>query len=153
MSGAYRAGHEVVVTALAGAEKEGMMKKLILALLLLALPGLCVAQNKGNGAPKYDPTTEAVFSGTFTEIQDFTCPISGTLGSHLALKQADGTTIEVYLAPVRFMKQYEITLTPGPIKIVGSKVVFQDAPAVIARQVSQGENVFTLRDEKGKPYW
>src|SRR5579859_2602412 len=123
-----------------------MMKKLILALLLLSLPVLCAAQNKGNGVPKYDPATEATFTGTFTEIQDFNCPITGTLGSHLALKQADGTTIEVHLAPVKFMKQYEIALTPGPIKIVGSKVTFEDAPAVLARQVFQGDNMYALRD-------
>lgn len=129
------------------------MKKLILALLLVVVPVVCVAQSKGTTAPKYDPTTEAVFSGTFTDIQDFSCPISGTLGSHLTLKQADGTTIQVHLAPVKFMKQYEIALTPGPIKIVGSKVTFEGAPAVIARQVTQGENMYALRDEKGKPYW
>ena len=128
------------------------MKRLILALLILAVAP-AIAQTKASGAPKYDPTTEVTLTGTVTELKDFSCPISGTMGSHAELQQADGTIIEVHLAPVKFMKAYGIDVTAGPVTVVGSKVTFNGAPAIMARTLTQKGNVYQFRDEKGKPYW
>ncbi len=128
------------------------MKRLILALLVLAVAP-AVAQTKGNGAPKYDPATEVTITGTITELKDFNCPISGTLGSHAELQQADGTMIEVHLAPVKFMKSYGVDVSAGPVTVVGSKVTFNGAPTIEARTLTQKGNVYQFRDEKGKPYW
>ena len=52
---------------------------------------------------KYDKTTEVKIHGTVEEIQDFDCPISGSLGSHAVLKTSDGPIL-VHVAPVKFMK-------------------------------------------------
>lgn len=128
------------------------MKRLILALLVLAVAPV-IAQTKANGAPKYDAATEVSITGTVTELKDFNCPISGTMGSHAELQQADGTTIEVHLAPVKFMKEYGVDVTAGAVTVVGSKVMFNGAPTIMARTLTQKGNVYQFRDEKGKPFW
>jgi len=124
------------------------MKSLILTLLFLALSVTVVAQD----APKYDPATEVTLHGIVTQIKDFDCPVSGTLGRHVEVKLADGTIMEVHLAPVKFMNDYKIMVTNEPVMVVGSKVTFHDAPAVIARTFSQ-KTTYELRDPNGKPYW
>ena len=128
------------------------MKRLILALLILAVAP-AIAQTKGSTAPKYDPTTEVTLTGTVTELKDFSCPISGTMGSHAELQQADGTIIEVHMATVKFMKAYDVDVTAGPVTVFGSKLTFNGAPTIMARTLTQKGNVYQFRDEKGKPYW
>ena len=124
------------------------MRSLILTLLLLALSAIVVAQD----APKYDPATEVTVHGIVTQIKDFECPVSGTLGRHIEVKLADGTILEVHLAPVKFMNDFKINVTNEPVMVIGSKVTFHGAPAVIARTFSQ-KTTYELRDANGKPYW
>ena len=130
------------------------MKKLILALLIGELVASAVAQDKSrNTVPKYDPATESTLNGTVQEIKDFDCNFSRGVESHLELKMADGSVVEIHLAPVKFMKQYEIVITSGPVEVVGSKVTYQNSQTVLARKVSQGGNTYEFRDPHGKPYW
>ena len=124
------------------------MKRLILTLLLLAFSAIVVAQD----APKYDPATETTLHGIVVQIKDFECPISGTVGRHMEVKLADGSIVEVHLAPAKYMDDYKIVVTSEPVMVIGSKVTYHDAPAVIARTFSQ-KITYELRDTNGKPYW
>src|ERR1700758_3973083 len=129
-----------------------MVKRLILLLLIGAplmggLAASAAAQGKsGNPVPKYDPATEVTLKGTVQEIKDFDCKFSRGIESHLELKMADGSVMEIHLAPVKFMKDYGITIANGPVEVVGSKVTYQDSPTVLARKVTQGEMSYDLRD-------
>jgi hypothetical protein len=126
-----------------------MMKSLVLALMLFLLAALVVAQE---APPAYDPATEVTVRGVVTEVRDFSCPITATLGRHVEVRLADGSILEVHLAPAKFMNDFKINVTPGPITVVGSKVTFRGAPAVIARSFAQKNN-YELRNENGRPYW
>lgn len=106
------------------------------------------------GVPKYDPATESVFKGTVEEVRDRECPVSGGMGSHLILRLADGTTIEVHLAPTKFVKTYELVFNKGDqVEVTGSKVKLEGADTIFAREVKRGNDDFVFRDKDGKPVW
>ena len=101
-----------------------------------------------------DPATEATYKGTVEEITDRVCPVSGGMGSHLLLKLADGKTIEVHLATVKFVKMYELVFAKGDqIEVTGSKVKFEGVDTIFAREIKRGTDTFVFRDKDGKPIW
>jgi DNA/RNA endonuclease YhcR with UshA esterase domain len=126
---------------------------LILALLVLSLS--VAAQTPAKGlVPKYDKSTEAVFKGTVDDVHDRACPVSGGLGSHLMLKQADGTVIEVHLALTKFVTQYELVFHKGDVvEVTGVKVKFEGVDPIFARKIKRGDDEFLFRDNDGKPLW
>lgn len=126
---------------------------LILALAVALAPAFA-AQKSATGVPKYDPTTEAVFKGTVEAVTDRQCPVSGGMGSHVLLKLADGSTIEVHLATTKFLKIYELALNKGDeIEVTGSKVKFEGVDTIFARQVKHGNDTYVFRDKDGNPVW
>jgi len=121
---------------------------------VFAPPAARAASQAGAGVPKYDPATEAVFKGTVDEVKDRECPVSGGMGSHLILKLSDGTTIEVHLAPTKFVKTYELVFNKGDlVEVTGSKVKFEGVDTIFAREVKRGNDDFVFRDQNGKPVW
>src|SRR5262249_19109771 len=124
-------------------EEGGMtMKSRLLTLFfgfaILASASLWARPNAQpkEAAPRYDTVTEAVFKGTVAEVKDRECPVSGgRLGSHIVLKLGDGTTIEVHLAPTKFVSEYDLTFKPGDeLEVTGSKVTFEGVQTIFARE-------------------
>ena len=133
------------------------MKAWALAVLVALLACVAVAANQApaNGnAPKYDKATEVKLKGTVVEVRDYECPISGTMGAHVTLKVQDGSTIELHLAATKYVKSYEMVFNKGDeIEVVGSKVKFNDADTILAREITRGQDSFVFRDADGKPVW
>lgn len=126
---------------------------LALALLITAAP-LLAQQKQTNSVPKYDPAAETVFKGTVDEVRDRECPMSRGVGSHLMFKLGDGKTIEVHLAPTKFVKAYELTFNKGDqLEIRGTKVTFEGVETIFAREVKRGTDTFAFRDKEGNPIW
>lgn len=131
-----------------------------LALFLLAavagMVGGLIAQDKAaqnHATYVYNTTDQVTVEGTVQEVKDYKCPVTGTVGSHITVKTS-GDAIEVHLAPVTFMKEYEMVLHAGDnVKVVGAKILFEGKPALLAKTVKVGQETFTFRDEKGKPLW
>ena len=104
--------------------------------------------------PKYNAATEATFKGVIDDVHDRQCPISGGMGAHFNLKLADGKIIEVHLATTKFVKSYELVFAKGDeVQVIGSKVEFEGADAILAREVKRGNDDFVFRDPQGKPIW
>jgi DNA/RNA endonuclease YhcR with UshA esterase domain len=104
--------------------------------------------------PKYDKSTEAVFKGTVEEVKDRQCPVSGGMGSHLTLKLADGTSVEVHLSLTKFVNQYDLTFHKGDVlEVTGVKVKFEGVDTIFARKIKRGQDEFLFRDNDGKPLW
>ena len=88
----------------------------IFALLLSGATITLVSQEKASQekhSPRpvgytYAPTSEQTVRGWVEESKDFQCPVTGTVGSHITVKNESGS-VEVHLAPASFMKQYELT--------------------------------------------
>ena len=129
--------------------------KLLIAMVMLGLALPAMAQNHAKPKPpKYNPAAEALYKGTVVDLRDRECPVSGGMGSHLMLKIADGSSIEVHLAPTKFVKSYELVFHKGDqVEVIGSKVKFEDKDTIFARQITRGSDSFVFRDEKGKPVW
>jgi DNA/RNA endonuclease YhcR with UshA esterase domain len=124
----------------------------LLVLAMLALPATC-SQATGN-APKYDKSTEVKVSGVVTDVKDYDCPISGTLGAHVTIQPEQGPAIEVHVAATKYVKNYEMVFAKGDkVEVLGSKVQFNGADAIIAREITRGQDTFTFRDGNGKPLW
>jgi hypothetical protein len=76
------------------------------------------------------------------------------MGSHLMLKQPDGTVIEVHLALTKFVTQYELAFHKGDVlEITGVKVKFEGVDTIFARKIKRGSDEFLFRDNEGKPLW
>jgi hypothetical protein len=126
----------------------------IFALGMLAAP-LSFAQKSESSepVPKYDVTQEAKFKGVVEEVKDRTCPVSGGMGAHLMVR-IDSEIYEVHVAPVKFVKIYEVAFQKGDaIEIVGVKTKVQNIDAILPREIKRGNDNFLFRDEKGKPIW
>jgi DNA/RNA endonuclease YhcR with UshA esterase domain len=124
----------------------------LLVLAILALPATC-SQATGN-APKYDKSTEVKVSGVVTDVKDYDCPISGTMGAHITIQPQQGPAIEVHVAATKYIKSYEMVFAKGDkVEVLGSKVEFNGADAIIAREILRGQDTFTFRDGNGKALW
>src|SRR5690348_17512876 len=91
--------------------KTWLAVALVALLAVLSSPGWG-DQQKAN-VPKYDATKEVTLKGVVTDVVDRTCPVSGGMGAHLMLKLGDGSSIEVHLAPTKFVKSYELVFKKG----------------------------------------
>ena len=127
----------------------------VILVVALMLTAIAVAQKTASSepVPKYDVSQEAKFKGVVDEVKDRTCPISGGMGSHLMVK-IDNKIYEVHVAPVKFVKSYEVAFEKGDeLEITGMKTTFQGVDAILPREIKRGNDDFLFRDEKGKPIW
>ena len=125
--------------------------------LLLSVAAMTLVSQERNfptqGSYAYAPASEQTVRGWVVETKDFQCPVSGTLGSHITVKN-ETASIEVHLAPASFMKHYEINIRKGDnVTVVGSRIMFAGKSALIARSVIIGRETYNFRDESGKPLW
>jgi len=101
----------------------------------------------------YDFTNQRVVTGIVVDVQDYACPVSGTVGSHITVRHAGGT-IEVHLAPAKFLTQYGIVISKGDqVQIEGATTTVDGKPALLAKIVADGNSTFAFRDPKGRPLW
>lgn len=133
-----------------------MMRRWRCVFLFALVSALLVSVSFSQKAPrvKYDSATETKVSGTIEDVKEFECPVSGALGYHIALRTGDGIVM-VHVAATKFMKDYEIAFDKGQhIDVVGSKVRLESGEdAVLAREITRGQNTYAFRDKQGKPLW
>jgi hypothetical protein len=69
------------------------------------------------------------------------------------LRYARGT-IEVHLAPAKFLKQYEIIINKGSeVQVEGAMATVDGKPGLLAKIMTDGYTTYAFRDAKGKPLW
>jgi hypothetical protein len=112
----------------------------------------------------YDTSTVETVRGEITSVEHFSLmgattearPMPmyrGHQGIHLMVK-TDKDTISVHLGPTWFIENQEMQIMPkDTVEVKGSRITFNEKPAIIAAEVVKGDNVLTLRDEKGVPVW
>jgi hypothetical protein len=63
-------------------------------------------------------------------------------------------TVEVHLGPTSFLKEKGLVFTKGdPTELIGSRVKYEGADVVVARQVKKDGKTLELRNAKGIPTW
>ncbi|HET9838995.1 MAG TPA: hypothetical protein VFR84_12225 [Candidatus Angelobacter sp.] len=130
--------------------------RVIWALLVLAGVTMVVSQAQNPPAQhnyKYEVANQQTVEGIVSDTRDYSCPVSGALGAHIVIKSV-GSEIEAHLAPVTFLKQYDININKGDrVTVVGSRIVYEDKPALIAKTVTVNHDTYNFRDDKGRPLW
>jgi len=102
---------------------------------------------------KYDPMAELAITGIVEDVQVLQCPLNAGAGTHLVLKTESGPLI-VHVAPTAFLASHEFIVAAGDqVKIVGSKVRYRGADALIAREITRRNQVLIVRRPDGKPLW
>jgi len=109
-------------------------------------------QGSRAGSPIYDLKTETTTNGMIQEVKEIAGPGRGT-GTHLVVKAVTGV-IEVHVGPTRYLKEQKCELKKGmQLEILGSKVNLAGAEVIIAKEIKEGTNTWTLRDAQGVPAW
>ena len=104
------------------------------------------------GGVRYDPATEVTVTGKITEVKKMEHRGMMT-GTHVMLETEKGS-FDVHLGPTAFLEKNKMTFEKGEeMEVIGSKVKYDGADAIIAREVKKGGQVLTLRDSKGIPKW
>ena len=147
-----------------------MLIKATLAFLFAALiypsPQAMAQGSRGGGAGgggwgpgtqygrMYDPKTVGTTDGEIIKVEKIT-PVRGmSRGVHLVLKTDKGETIAVHLGPEWYIDKQELTFKPGDkVQIRGSRITFEDKPAIIAAEVTKDGRTLQLRDSNGVPVW
>jgi hypothetical protein len=130
------------------------IKICFLVMLVTLTAAALYAQQGPAPVPRYEPQKEQRFTGVVEQVNNYHCPISGKLGAHLTLQNPSGRAWEVHLAPVQFLKDYEISIEPGAkVEIVGMETMYDGKLAMLARTVTVGQATYTFRDERGRPLW
>ena len=102
--------------------------------------------------PKYDLQTETKMKGTVEEVK---LPAKGREKEvvHLLMKNGDGV-VDLYFCPKSFMDDMGVSFSKGDeLAFTGSKVKYDGADLILAREVLKGSDTLVLRDGKGNPVW
>lgn len=103
--------------------------------------------------PTYATNSETTVTGMVDAVDEFPCPLSGGLGTHVALRTDSGTVV-VHVAPAAFVADRQLRLARGDsIQVMGSKVWYAGESVIIAREIAWNEGVYILRDGSGNPLW
>lgn len=127
-----------------------------LAIGLFGLTTLAFAQRgPGNrGMRAYNPATEITLTNAVVdEVNHIPGPANGPGGVHLMVRGQTGV-VEVDLGPSAFLTEKNFELVKGDtVTVVGSKTQRAGQDVVIAREVTKGDKVLSLRDASGRPLW
>jgi hypothetical protein len=122
--------------------------KSVLVVALIVLSALLTLSAQTAPAPKYDKSSEVKVKGVIEEV---TTAADNVV--HLTLKTEKGS-LDVVVAPEKFLKEMEITFAKGEtVEVLGSQVMAGEATVMLAREVTRGGDIMMMRDDKGKPVW
>jgi hypothetical protein len=125
-------------------------------LLTVAAVSVVMAQTGTGGAPPmYDVKTETTIRGTVESVDTVTGAGGRHApgGTHLTVK-TEKEALVVHVGPTAYLTEKGITLAKGDtLEILGSRVMIDKEPVVIARQIKKGDHTWTLRDASGRPLW
>jgi hypothetical protein len=101
----------------------------------------------------YDPKTVETITGEVTSVDSIT-PGKGMRGGvHMNVK-TEKETISVHLGPSWFIENQDVKIEPkDKVEVKGAKITFAGKPTVIAAEVTKGNDVLKLRDDRGFPVW
>jgi len=101
----------------------------------------------------YNPATVATVTGEVVSVQEAVPAKGMTPGIHLSVKTAEGE-LPVHLGPIWFMERLDTPIEVGDkVEVKGSRVTFDEKPALIAGEIKKGDTVLVLRNEAGVPVW
>lgn len=138
------------------------MKKanvLVIMVITLALAGPALAQSGtgmgmggGMGPRLYDPQTVTTVTGQVEKLEEL------SMGQNMAFREVilktDQGSLKVHLGPGWYLDEKKFAVKAGDmVSATGSKVILNNQPALIAREVTVNGAILKLRDDQGLPVW
>ncbi|KJU81872.1 conserved hypothetical protein, membrane or secreted [Candidatus Magnetobacterium bavaricum] len=113
----------------------------------------CTGQGQGQYQRMYDPQTVTTIAGVVEAVEQFTPRKGMSYGIHLRVKTQDGS-ISVHVGPSGYVEKQDVKIQVADnIEVKGSKVTFNNEPAIIAAEIKKGDAKLSLRDDNGIPKW
>ncbi len=101
----------------------------------------------------FDPSTLENVTGEVLSVERFT-PFRQMGYGLLVVLKTPTQTIDVHVGPGWFVAEQDFEIAPGDrITVRGSRILFQDGPAIIATEVRHGDRILKLRTDTGQPIW
>ena len=103
----------------------------------------------------YDISTVATISGTVISVERLMPAkrMRRGYGIH-ALVYTGKDTLSIHLGPSWYLDKQDVKIKSGDqVEVTGSKIIYNNKPALVAAIVKKGSDVLMLRDDKGFPYW
>lgn len=105
------------------------------------------------GARRYNVNTVETQRGRVVSIERISSAPNNYVGIHITLAIGD-ERLPVHLGPAWYLEEQVLTIEINDeIEVTGSRVVFDDNPALIAAEIDVGDTVIILRDRDGIPRW
>ena len=125
-------------------------KTLFIAALMACISSAAWGQHAAKTGPKYDSANEVKIKGVIVEVREVPGQFEGT---QLVVK-TDTKTVLVHVAPTDFLKEIDTSFNKGDeVVVVGAKAPDSPDEEILAREITDGSNTATLRDDKGVPIW
>ena len=132
----------------------------LITAFVLMLNADAFAQGRGWGRwaqadHQYDVQTVETVEGTVEEVT-YVAPTRGRgpgPGVHFMLKKGN-EMLEVVLGPVTYLNEQAEPFEKGDaVTVVGSRIMLDGKPALIAKTLTYGDKTIALRDDTGLPKW
>jgi hypothetical protein len=106
--------------------------------------------------PRYDTATNVDVMVVVADVKEV--PAGVLSGTHLIVRpetaRANAETIDVYLGPSDYLKDFACHFAKGDrVQVKGSKLRYNGATLILAREVRLETTTIYLRDIHGIPYW
>lgn len=102
---------------------------------------------------EYDTSAVETLEGEVTDINFQNSKRNTKMqGVHITLK-TDSETIPVHLGPAWFIEQQESFKKGDVITVTGSRITYNEKPALIAAEIKRNEMTLQLRNQQGFPVW
>ena len=133
---------------------------ILIGVFVLMLSADAFAQGRGWGRwaqadHQYDVKTVETVEGTVEEVS-YVSPTRGRgpgPGVHFTLKSGN-EMLEVMLGPVTWLNEQAEPFEKGDaVTVVGSRIMLDGKPALIAKTLTFGDTTIALRDDAGLPKW
>lgn len=125
-------------------------KAVFVAVVVAWISSASWAQHTAKTGPKYDLANEVKIKGVIEEVREVPGDFEGT---QLVVK-TETKTVLVHVAPGEFLKEIDTSFNKGDqVEVVGAKVPNVPEEEIMAREITDGSNTATLRDDKGIPIW
>ena len=127
------------------------VKALFIVAVMAWISSAAWGQRPGKATgPKYDRANEVKIKGVIIEAREVPGEFEGL---HLVVK-TESKTVLVHVAPSEFLKEIDTSFNKGDqVEVVGAKAPDAPEEEILAREIIDGTNTVTLRDEKGVPIW
>ncbi len=101
----------------------------------------------------FDPKTVATVEGVVLSVERF-IPLRQMGWGLLVRLETKTEVIAVHVGPGWYIQDKDFEILRGDkLEVRGSRIIFNDQPAIIATQVKKAGKVLMLRNDNGVPVW